>query len=94
MTSDILVAPGLEGLCAIPAAYAMSQHHAEMLPDPAVVIRVAIGFARRKGVALQSVPRPIRQQLEKLCAADDPAAGMVRDWLDGNRRSLQRLERA
>jgi len=39
------------------------------LPDPAIVAQVVIGFARRKGIAMSSVPKIFREQLLALCAA-------------------------
>jgi hypothetical protein len=58
------------------------------LPDPAIVAQVVIGFARRKGVAMTSIPKIFREQLLALCAAGDPTALMLRDWLEGNRQLL------
>ncbi|KZS56950.1 hypothetical protein AS890_06955 [Rhizobium anhuiense bv. trifolii] len=58
------------------------------LPDPAIVAQVVIGFARRKGIAMTSVPKIFREQLLTLCAAGDPTALMLRDWLKGNRKLL------
>ncbi len=46
----------------------------------------AISFARRKGVALDSLPPQLRVWLLTLCDAGDPTCCMVRDWLAGNRR--------
>ncbi|KNY35399.1 hypothetical protein AKG12_07275 [Agrobacterium sp. SUL3] len=58
------------------------------MPDPAIVAQVVIGFARRKGIAMSSVPKIFREQLLALCAAGDPTALMLRDWLEGNRQLL------
>ncbi|SIR21239.1 hypothetical protein SAMN05880582_1087 [Rhizobium sp. RU20A] len=52
----------------------------------ATVVRAAITFARRKGVALDSLPPQLRVWLLALCDAGDPTCRMVRDWLAGNRR--------
>lgn len=57
-------------------------------PDPAVVVQVVIGFARRKGVAMTSIPQTFRMQLIALCEAGDPTALMLRDWLMGNRQFM------
>ncbi|CLP63987.1 Uncharacterised protein [Mycobacterium tuberculosis] len=50
------------------------------------VVRPVIGFARRKGRRLESLPPQLRFWLLDLCAAGDPTSLMVRDWLDGNPR--------
>ncbi len=73
---------------AIPQAMAMCASTPGQLPDPAVVTQVVIGFARRKGIAMTSVPKIFREQLLALCAAGDPTALMLRDWLEGNRKLL------
>lgn len=72
----------------IPEAMAMCAATSDTLPDPAIVARVVIGFARRKGIAMASVPKIFRGQLLALCAAGDPTALMLRDWLEGNRKLL------
>lgn len=58
------------------------------LPDPAIVAQVVIGFARRKGIAMSSIPKIFREQLVALCAVGDPTALMLRDWLEGNSKLL------
>lgn len=73
---------------AIPQAMAICASTPGQLPDPAIVARVVIGFARRKGIAMASIPKIFREQLLALCAADDPTALMLRDWLKGNRKLL------
>ncbi|MBY2964313.1 hypothetical protein HF251_16720 [Rhizobium leguminosarum] len=73
---------------AIPQALAMCASTPGQLPDLAVVAQVVIGFARRKGIALTSIPKIFRDQLLALCAAGDPTALMLRDWLEGNRKLL------
>ena len=73
---------------AIPRAIAMCAATPPSLPDPAIVAQVVIGFARRKGIAMSSVPKIFREQLLALCAAGDPTALMLRDWLEGNRKLL------
>lgn len=78
----------LFGSQAIPQAMTMGATTPDALPDPAVVARVVIGFARRKGKAMTSIPKIFREQLVALCAAGDPTALMLRDWLEGNRKLL------
>ena len=73
---------------AIPQAMAMCAAAPAALPDPAIVAQVVIGFARRKGIAMSSIPKLFREQLVALCAAGDPTALMLRDWLEGNRKLL------
>lgn len=73
---------------ALPQAMAMCAKTSDALPDPAIVAQVVIGFARRKGIAMASIPKIFREQLFKLCAAGDPTALMLRDWLEGNRKLL------
>jgi hypothetical protein len=73
---------------AIPQAMAMCAATPDALPDPAIVAQVVIGFARRKGIAMDSIPKIFREQLFTLCAAGDPTALMLRDWLEGNRKLL------
>ena len=51
-------------------------------PDPAVVIAAVIRFATRRGRRLSAVPASIRMQLHRLCDAGDPAALVVRDWIE------------
>ncbi len=73
---------------AIPQAMAMGAATPDALPDPAIVARVVIGFARRKGIAMTSISKIFREQLVALCTAGDPTALMLRDWLEGNRKLL------
>lgn len=73
---------------AIPQAMAMCAATPAALPDPAIVAQVAIGFARRKGITMASIPKIFREQLLTLCGAGDPTALMLRDWLEGNRKLL------
>ncbi|MCZ7468155.1 hypothetical protein M0412_08790 [Agrobacterium sp. O3.4] len=73
---------------AIPQAMAMCAAKPDASPDPAIVAQVVIGFARRKGIAMTSVPKIFREQLLTLCAVSDPTALMLRDWLEGNRKLL------
>ncbi len=51
-------------------------------PDPAVVIAAAIRFATRRGRSLSALPTSIRMQLDRLCDVGDPAALVVRDWIE------------
>ena len=51
-------------------------------PDPAEVIAAVIRFATRRGRRLSALPASIRVQLDRLCAAGDPAALLVRDWIE------------
>lgn len=73
---------------AIPRALAMCVSTPNRLPDPAIVAKVVISFAKRKGIAMTSVPKIFREQLLTLCAAGNPTALMLRDWLEGNRKLL------
>lgn len=73
---------------AIPQAIAMCAVTPAALPDPAIVAQVVIGFARRKGIAMASIPKIFREQLFALCTAGDPTALMLRDWLENNRKLL------
>lgn len=52
------------------------------MPDAAEVIATAIRFATRCGRRLAVLPRPTRSQLDQLCEAGDPAAQVVRDWIE------------
>lgn len=54
----------------------------------ASVVRASIGFARRKGVKLQSLPPQLRGWLITLCNEGDPTCLAVHAWLTGNRRFL------
>lgn len=72
----------------IPKAFARCSANFTTTPDPAVVAQVVIGFARRKGVAMTSIPQTFRHQLLALCKAGDPTALMLRDWLRGNRQFM------
>lgn len=76
------------GSQAIPQAIAMCAATPAALPDPAIVAQVVIGFARRKGIAMSSIPKIFREQLLALCAVGDPTALTLRDWLEGNSKLL------
>lgn len=52
-------------------------------PDPAFIVAQCIHWTRSRGIAMSSVPRLIRNQLQTLCDLGDPSALMVRDWLEG-----------
>lgn len=52
------------------------------MPDAAEVIATAICFATRCGRRLAVLPRATRSQLDQLCEAGDPAAQVVRDWIE------------
>lgn len=54
----------------------------DQLPDPAEVIAAAMRFAARCGRRLSALPASIRMELDRLCDAGDPAALVVRDWLE------------
>jgi hypothetical protein len=77
--------PSASTLQAIPLAMSICGSSPGGFPDPAIVAKVAISFARRKGVAMNSVPKIFREQLMTLCDVSDPTALMLRDWLEGNR---------
>lgn len=51
-------------------------------PDAAEVIATVIRFATRRGRSLAALPALTRSQLLRLCEAGDPAALVVRDWLE------------
>ncbi len=51
-------------------------------PDSAEVIAAVIRFATRRGRRLSALPTSIRMQLDRLCDAGDPAALVVRDWIE------------
>lgn len=50
----------------------------------ASIVRSTIGFAKRKGRRIESLPPQLRGWLLGLCEQGDPACLVVRDWLDGN----------
>lgn len=50
----------------------------------ASIVRSAIGFAKRKGRRIESLPPQLRGWLLGLCELGDPTCLAVRDWLDGN----------
>lgn len=50
----------------------------------ASIVRSAIGFAKRKGRQIESLPPQLRSWLLRLCEQGDPTCLVVRDWLDGN----------
>lgn len=50
------------------------------------IVRASIGFARRKGACLDSLPPQLRSWLLDLCDKGDPTCRMLRDWLTGNSR--------
>ena len=51
-------------------------------PDAAEVIATVIRFATRRGPSLAALPASTRSQLRRLCEDGDPAALVVRDWLE------------
>lgn len=55
----------------------------------ASVVRSTIGFARRKGRRIESLPPQLREWLLRLCEQGDPTCLAVRDWLDGNPGIMQ-----
>ncbi|WP_377299016.1 hypothetical protein [Rhizobium sp. SGZ-381] len=50
----------------------------------ASIVRSTIGFARRKGRRIESLPPQLRVWLLELCELGDPTCVVVRAWLDGN----------
>lgn len=52
------------------------------------LVRAVIRHARRKGVALTSLPPALRTMLLTECNRGQPACLMLRDWLNGNRPFL------
>lgn len=50
----------------------------------AIVVRIAIRSAKRRGVSLQSMLSIPRGWLLKLCDEGDPTSLVVRNWLMGN----------
>lgn len=50
----------------------------------ASVVRSTIGFAKRKGQRIESLPPQLRGWLLELCELGDPTCLVVRAWLDGN----------
>lgn len=50
----------------------------------ASIVRSTIGFAKRKGRRIESLPPQLRGWLLGLCELGDPTCLAVRDWLDGN----------
>ncbi len=52
------------------------------------LVRAVIRHARRKGVALTSLPPALRSMLLTECNRGQPACLMLRDWLNGNRPFL------
>ncbi len=51
-------------------------------PDSAEVIAAVIRFATRRGRRLSALPPSNRMQLDRFCEAGDPAALVVRDWIE------------
>ncbi len=51
-------------------------------PDSAEVIAAVIRFATRRGRRLSALPASIRMRLDRLCGVGDPAALVVRDWVE------------
>lgn len=50
----------------------------------ASIVRSTIGFARRKGRRIESLPPQLRVWLLEQCELGDPTCVVVRAWLDGN----------
>lgn len=50
----------------------------------ASIVRSAIGFARRKGGGIESLPPQLRAWFIGLCDLGDPTCLVIRDWLNGN----------
>lgn len=51
-------------------------------PDSAEVIVTVIRFATRRDRRPSALPTSIRMQLDRLCDVGDPAALVVRDWIE------------
>jgi hypothetical protein len=50
----------------------------------ASIVRSTIGFTKRKGRQIESLPPQLRGWLLELCELGDPTCLVVRAWLDGN----------
>ena len=50
----------------------------------ASIVRSTIGFAKRKGRRIESLPPQLRVWLLEQCELGDPTCLVVRGWLDGN----------
>lgn len=50
----------------------------------ASIVHATIGFAKRKGRRIESLPPQLRGWLHGLCELGDPTCLTVRDWLEGN----------
>lgn len=50
----------------------------------ASIVRSVIGFARRKGARIESLPPQLRAWFIGLCDLGDPTCLVIRDWLSGN----------
>lgn len=50
----------------------------------ASIVRSTIGFAKRKGQRIESLPPQLRGWLLRLCELGDPTCLVVRAWLNGN----------
>ncbi|MFP5077413.1 hypothetical protein ACLE20_08890 [Rhizobium sp. YIM 134829] len=70
------------GGAALPSFDALSEEERAAYVAP--IVRAAIGFAKRKGRRLDSLPPQLRVWLLALCDLGDPTALSVRAWLDGN----------
>ena len=67
-----------------PRPWTADDHAAQV----AMVVRIAVRSARRRGVRLESLLPIPRRWLLDLCEAGDPTAMVVRDWLTGARKNL------
>lgn len=65
----------------------VDQSHEDWL-NVSALVRAVIRHARRKGVALTSLPPALRSMLLTECNRGQPACLMLRDWLNGNRPFL------
>ena len=68
----------------LPRPWTADDHAAHV----AMVVRIAVRSAKRRGVRLESLLPIPRRWLLDLCEAGDPTAMVVRDWLTGARKNL------
>ena len=51
--------------------------------DPAIIIGLALGYARQGGNNSRSIPAPVMARLDALADHGDPTCHLVRDWING-----------
>jgi len=73
-----------KAMVGLPQPWTADDHAAQV----AMVVRIAVRSAKRRGVRLESLLPIPRRWLLDLCDAGDPTAMVIHDWLTGSKKHL------